>query len=88
MTAYLSQSLLFATIFLALPALTGMELHLGEARAAGIGCGGLAGDGRPVRGARTWRSRRSLRDAAAHRRRRSERKRATAAPPTARPDDA
>ena len=36
MTAYLSQSFLFATIFLALPALTGMELHLGEARAAGI----------------------------------------------------
>jgi len=35
MTAYLSQSFLFATIFLALPALTGMELHLGEARAAG-----------------------------------------------------
>ena len=36
MTAYLSQSFLFATIFLALPALTGIELHLGEARAAGI----------------------------------------------------
>ena len=36
MTAYLSQSFLFAIIFLALPALTGMELHLGEARAAGI----------------------------------------------------
>ena len=36
MTAYLSQTFLFAIIFLALPALTGMELHLGEARAAGI----------------------------------------------------
>ena len=36
MTAYLSQSLLFATIFLALPTLTGIGLHLGEARAAGI----------------------------------------------------
>ena len=36
MTAYLSQSFLFAIIFLALPALTGIELHLGEARAAGI----------------------------------------------------
>ena len=36
MTAYLSQSFLFATIFLALPALTGIELHLSEARAAGI----------------------------------------------------
>ena len=36
MTAYLSQTFLFATIFLALPALTGMELHLGEAWAAGI----------------------------------------------------
>ena len=36
MTAYLSQSLLFAAVFLALPALTGIELHLGEARIAGI----------------------------------------------------
>ena len=36
MTAYLSQSLLFAAVFLALPALTGIELHLGEARVAGI----------------------------------------------------
>ena len=36
MTAYLSQTFLFATIFLALPALTGMELHLGEVWAAGI----------------------------------------------------
>ena len=36
MTAYLSQTLLFAIIFMALPALTGIELHLGEARAAGI----------------------------------------------------
>ena len=36
MTAYLSQTFLFAIIFLALPALTGIELHLGEARAAGI----------------------------------------------------
>ena len=36
MTAYLSQSFLFAIIFLALPALTGIEFHLGEARAAGI----------------------------------------------------
>ena len=36
MTAYLSQTFLFAIIFMALPALTGIELHLGEARAAGI----------------------------------------------------
>ena len=36
MTAYLTQSFLFAAVFLALPALTGIELHLGEARAAGI----------------------------------------------------
>ena len=36
MTAYLSQTFLFATIFMVLPALTGIELHLGEARAAGI----------------------------------------------------
>lgn len=36
MTAYLSQSFLFAVIFMALPALTGIGLHLGEARAAGI----------------------------------------------------
>ena len=36
MTAYLSQSFLFATVFLALPALTGTRLHLGEARVAGI----------------------------------------------------
>ena len=36
MTAYLSQSFLFAAVFLALPALTGIEFHLGEARAAGI----------------------------------------------------
>ena len=36
MTAYLSQTFLFAVIFLALPALTGIEFHLGEAQAAGI----------------------------------------------------
>ena len=36
MTAYLTQSFLFAAVFLALPALTGIELHLGEARVAGI----------------------------------------------------
>ena len=36
MTAYLSQTFLFAAVFLALPALSGIELHLGEARAAGI----------------------------------------------------
>ena len=36
MTAYLSQTFLFAIIFMALPTLTGIELHLGEARAAGI----------------------------------------------------
>jgi len=39
MTAYLSQSLLFAAVFLALPALTGIELHLGEARVALIALG-------------------------------------------------
>ena len=88
MTAYLSQTFLFAIIFLALPALTGMELHLGEARAAGIAAvvwlatvglcsvlerGGHAGPFETL-----------LRTAVA----RSERKRATAAPPTAQPDDA
>ncbi|TFH53309.1 DUF418 domain-containing protein [Actinomyces viscosus] len=36
MTAYLAQTFLFATIFLVVPALTGISLHLGEARAAGI----------------------------------------------------
>ena len=36
MTAYLSQTFLFAAVFLLLPALTGIQLHLGEARAAGI----------------------------------------------------
>ena len=36
MTAYLSQTFLFAIVFLALPSLTGIDLHLGEARAAGI----------------------------------------------------
>ena len=36
MTAYLTQSFLFAAVFLALPALTGIRLHLGEARVAGI----------------------------------------------------
>ena len=36
MTAYLSQTFLFAIIFMVLPTLTGIELHLGEARAAGI----------------------------------------------------
>ena len=88
MTAYLSQTFLFAIIFLALPALTGIYLHLGEARAAGIAAvdwlatvglcsvlerGGHAGPFETL-----------LRTAVA----RSERKRATAAPPTAQPDDA
>ena len=88
MTAYLSQTFLFATIFLALPALTGMELHLGEAWAAGIAVavwlvtvglcavlehGGHAGPFETL-----------LRTAVA----RSERERATAAPPTVQPDDA
>ena len=88
MTAYLSQTFLFATIFLALPALTGIQLHLGEVRAAGIAAvvwlatvglcsvlerGGHAGPFETL-----------LRTAVA----RSERKQATAAPPTAQPDDA
>ena len=88
MTAYLSQTFLFAIIFLALPALTGIQLHLGEVRAAGIAAvvwlatvglcsvlerGGHAGPFETL-----------LRTAVA----RSERKRATAAPPTAQPDDA
>ena len=87
MTAYLSQSFLFAIIFLALPALTGIQLHLGEVRAAGIAAvvwlatvglcsvlerGGHAGPFETL-----------LRTAVA----RSERKRATATPPTAQPDD-
>ena len=88
MTAYLSQTFLFATIFLALPALTGIQLHLGEVRAAGIAAvvwlatvglcsvlerGGHAGPFETL-----------LRTAVA----RSERERATAAPPTVQPDDA
>ena len=87
MTAYLSQTFLFAIIFLALPALTGIQLHLGEVRAAGIAAvvwlatvglcsvlerGGHAGPFETL-----------LRTAVA----RSERKRATATPPTAQPDD-
>ena len=88
MTAYLSQTFLFAIIFLALPALTGMELHLGEAWAAGIAvavwlvtvglCAVLE------RGGHAGPFETLLRTAVA----RSERKRATAAPPTAQPDDA
>ena len=88
MTAYLSQSFLFATIFLALPALTGMELHLGEAWAAGIAvavwlvtvglCAVLE------RGGHAGPFETLLRTAVA----RSERERATAAPPTVQPDDA
>ena len=88
MTAYLSQTFLFAIIFLALPALTGIQLHLGEVRAAGIAAvvwlatvglcsvlerGGHAGPFETL-----------LRTAVA----RSERERATAAPPTVQPDDA
>ena len=88
MTAYLSQTFLFATIFLALPALTGIQLHLGEVRAAGIAvvvwlatvglCSVLE------RGGHAGPFETLLRTAVA----RSERKRATAAPPTAQPDDA
>ena len=88
MTAYLSQTFLFATIFLALPALTGMELHLGEAWAAGIAVAvWLATVGLCAvleRGGHAGPFETLLRTAVA----RSERKRATAAPPTARPDDA
>ena len=88
MTAYLSQTFLFATIFLALPALTGMELHLGEAWAAGIAAAvWLATVGLCAvleRGGHAGPFETLLRTAVA----RSERKRATAAPPTARPDDA
>ena len=88
MTAYLSQTFLFAIIFLALPALTGMELHLGEAWAAGIAvavwlvtvglCAVLE------RGGHAGPFETLLRTAVA----RSERERATAAPPTVQPDDA
>ena len=88
MTAYLSQTFLFAIIFLALPALTGMELHLGEAWAAGIAVAvWLATVGLCAvleRGGHAGPFETLLRTAVA----RSERKRATAAPPTARPDDA
>ena len=88
MTAYLSQSFLFAIIFLALPALTGMELHLGEARAAGIAAAvWLATVGLCAvleRGGHAGPFETLLRTAVA----RSERKRATAPPPAVRPDDA
>ena len=88
MTAYLSQTFLFATIFLALPALTGMELHLGEAWAAGIAVAvWLATVGLCAvleRGGHAGPFETLLRTAVA----RSERERATAAPPTVQPDDA
>ena len=88
MTAYLSQTFLFAAVFLLLPALTGIQLHLGEARAAGIAVvvwlvtvvlctllerGGHAGPFETL-----------LRTAVV----RSERKRAMAPPPAVRPADA
>ena len=88
MTAYLSQTFLFAIIFLALPALTGMELHLGEAWAAGIAVAvWLATVGLCAvleRGGHAGPFETLLRTAVA----RSERERATAAPPTVQPDDA
>ena len=88
MTAYLSQTFLFAIIFLALPALTGIEFHLGEAQAAGIAAAvWLATVGLCTvleRGGHAGPFETLLRTAVA----RSERKRATAAPPTAQPDDA
>ena len=88
MTAYLSQSFLFAIIFLALPALTGMEFHLGEARAAGIAAAvWLATVGLCAvleRGGHAGPFETLLRTAVG----RSERKRATAPPPAVRPDDA
>jgi len=88
MTAYLSQTFLFAAVFLLLPALTGIQLHLGEARTAGIAVvvwlvtvvlctllerGGHAGPFETL-----------LRTAVA----RSERKRAMAPPLAVRPADA
>ena len=88
MTAYLSQTFLFAAVFLLLPALTGIQLHLGEARTAGIAVvvwlvtvvlctllerGGHAGPFETL-----------LRTAVV----RSERKRAMAPPPAVRPADA
>ena len=82
MTAYLSQTFLFAIIFLALPALTGIELHLGEARAAGIALGvwlvtvGLCAA--LERGAHAGPFETLLRTAVA----RSERRRGVPAPPT------
>ena len=87
MTAYLSQTFLFAAVFLLLPALTGIQLHLGEARTAGIAVvvwlvtvvlctllerGGHAGPFETL-----------LRTAVV----RSERKRAMAPPPAVRPAD-
>ena len=83
MTAYLSQSFLFAAVFLALPALSGIQLHLGEARAAGIAaavwlatvglCAALE------RGGHAGPFETLLRTAVA----RSERKRSRPAPPSA-----
>ena len=88
MTAYLSQTFLFAIIFLALPALTGIEFHLGEARAAGIAAAvWLATVGLCTvleRGGHAGPFETLLRTAVA----RSERKRAMAPPPAVRPDDA
>ena len=88
MTAYLSQTFLFAIIFLALPALTGIEFHLGEAQAAGIAAAvWLATVGLCTvleRGGHAGPFETLLRTAVG----RSERKRATAPPPAVRPDDA
>ena len=88
MTAYLSQTFLFAIIFLALPALTGIEFHLGEAQAAGIAAAvWLATVGLCTvleRGGHAGPFETLLRTAVA----RSERKRAMAPPPAVRPDDA
>ena len=69
MTVYLSQTILFGTIFVIIPVLaTGERLWVGEAAAALIALGGLAGHGGPVRGAGARWACRSLRDPAAHRR--------------------
>ena len=88
MTAYLSQTFLFAAVFLLLPALTGIQFHLSEAAAALIALGVWLGTvvlcTLLERGGHAGPFETLLRTAVA----RSERKRTMAPPPAVQPADA
>ena len=88
MTAYLSQTFLFAAVFLLLPALTGIQFHLSEATAALIALGVWLGTvvlcAALERGGHAGPFETLLRTAVA----RSERKRTMAPPPAVQPADA